>query len=209
MKKAGLHPSLAAGTSPTSGGIASIPEDAGQGFAQAGQAIDARMAQKKQIELIDAQIENIKAQTAEMQTDTGIKGQALAGSAIQTDQHQPSQVIERPPQEVRPVAQATDRSAVQYGSPGKMEVGSGLMWSLSNGVSQERIEQEYGEIVGNIYGIVKSFKDAGYNINLKRQYGVQIHEAERLYREQGKMAAFRYLFSYSKPKKPRSGGGGW
>lgn len=92
MKKAGLHPSLAAGTSPVSGGIVSRPNTAmGDAIANAGQQLSNRLQQRKQNELLDAQIENIRAQTADINANTALQGQAMAGTALQTDQQNPSQ----------------------------------------------------------------------------------------------------------------------
>ena len=100
MKKAGLHPSLAAGAN--HGHIASMPETSDySGVANAVSSYADQRAQKglqqKQEDLIDAQIENIHAQTNSINADTGIKGQGLAGVALQTDQQNPSQVLELEP----------------------------------------------------------------------------------------------------------------
>jgi len=81
-KKAGIHPTVAAGASPGQAPIVSSPTP-DNGLSQAGQAISSTLIQKKQADLIDAQIANINAQTKQLNEPLEINGQETSINNIQ------------------------------------------------------------------------------------------------------------------------------
>jgi len=164
LKKAGLHPSLAAGMN--SGQTVSNPASA---LPQQPNTNIAGVLQSKKLsnDLLAAQIENVKAQTADIRANTPIAGQS---TSIHNAQAQGTKnIIERPPN--------TDRPKEQKGSAGTLQIAKDIVVKLTEGVPVEAIENEYGELVSLPYGVIRAIKDLGFNINDYRQYGIRAHDA--------------------------------
>lgn len=201
LKKAGLHPSLAAGMNP--GNVVSVPQPEQSSTAKEmaqmmGQAIAQSAAARQQAKLVEAQIRLTNAEAANLEK----MGQQSPGTLLaQTDQataNNPSTVLPpRPNQVPQETAQATDAPKVQYGSPRYIEMAKDFFFKVSQGVPQEVIEQEYGEIASELYGMYKAFKDAGININDRIKLG------HHLYDFMHRPARF------GRTKTPHLSGGGW
>lgn len=164
LKKAGLHPSLAAGM--TSGQVVSNPSSS---LPQQPNTNIAGVLQSKKLsnELLAAQIENVKAQTADIRANTPILGQS---TTIHDAQAQGTKnIIERPPN--------TDRPKQQKGSPGTLQIAKDIVVKLTEGVPVEAIENEYGELISLPYGVIRAIKDLGFNLNDYYDIGVRTHDA--------------------------------
>jgi len=164
LKKAGLHPTLAAGM--TSGQVVSNPSSS---LPQQPNTNIAGVLQSKKLsnELLSAQIENVKAQTADIRANTPIPGQS---TSIHDAQAQGTKnIIERPPN--------TDRPKQQKGSPGTLQIAKDIVVKLTEGVPVEAIENEYGELVSLPYGVIRAIKDLGFNLNDYYDIGVRTHDA--------------------------------
>jgi len=164
LKKAGLHPTLAAGM--TSGQVVSNPSSS---LPQQPNTNIAGVLQSKKLsnELLTAQIDNVRAQTADIRANTPIPGQS---TTIHDAQAQGTKnIIERPPN--------TDRPKEQKGSQGTLQIAKDIVVKLTEGVPVEAIENEYGELVSLPYGIIRAIKDLGFNINDYRKYGIRTYDA--------------------------------
>jgi len=164
LKKAGLHPSLAAGM--TSGQVVSNPSSS---LPQQPNTNIAGVLQSKKLsnELLSAQIENVKAQTDDIRANTPIPGQS---TTIHDAQAQGTKnIIERPPN--------TDRPKQQKGSSGTLQIAKDIVVKLTEGVPVEAIENEYGELISLPYGVIRAIKDLGFNLNDYYDIGVRTYDA--------------------------------
>jgi len=164
LKKAGLHPTLAAGM--TSGQVVSNPSSS---LPQQPNTNIAGVLQSKKLsnDLLMAQIENIEAQTEDIRANTPIPGQS---SPIHDAQAQGTKnLIERPPD--------TDRPKHQKGSPGDLQIAKDIIFKFTEGAPVEAVEAEYGELISLPYGVIRFIKDLGFNINDYYDIGVRTHDA--------------------------------
>jgi len=176
-KKAGLHPTVAAGASPGQAPIVSspIPDN---GLSQAGQAVANTILQKKQADLIDAQISNINAQTRQLNEPLEIDGQETGINNIQ-------------PQGVKSLGEQIEREATLTAKPGsgqstipyqfvtpdghKVPVSRGVPEFL-NQLKELYALEEFAEIVGGYYAL----KD--YSLyDLKKKWNAVKHKVLNKY----------------------------
>lgn len=190
MKKAGLHPTLAAGTSPSSGGIASRPETGlGDAVSRAGSNALQAMYQQKQMDMLDAQIKNQELLNKQLETE--IAGQNTLKAPVQTDVTTPLSI----PEMIDPAAARQtvpgaeqDKTRYQFITPKgqKIPVSKGTAQFLTQLKDIYHID-EFVDWIGGYYAL-KDWNTA----RLKKAYQEMLTARKNKYRKQDPYEKLRY-----------------